>query len=147
MFVSLCLRSLICELGISLFFPNLIQVTDSHQCHCHCCPVFRCPSVAFPSHFLPCSCRKGVEQVHRMRSSVRQALSWCKQRSWTPSELLGWSIWKGFVAVSFHSVPGGGYGWAGGCGQRAARSLDGFCSRNLSLAIKERLFKALRVYL
>lgn len=35
-----------------------------------------------------------------------------------------------FVAVSFSSVPEGGYGRAGSCGQRATRCLKGFCSRN-----------------
>lgn len=83
---------------------------------------------AFSSHFLSCSCSKGMEQVQRIFSPSGASRG-------AGNHL---SCWDGyleeFVALSFPSVPEGGYGAVG----------KGFCSRNSSLAIRERLFQALR---
>lgn len=132
----------------SLFFLNLIQVTDSHQCHCHCHPgTSGVPWLHFPTISCHCSCSKGMEQVHRMGSSVHQVLSWCKQRSWTPSELLGWSIWKSLQQLVCLLSLEMGMDRQGAVGKEQHVAQKVSVAETPSLAIKERLFKALRVYL
>lgn len=89
---------------------------------------FRCPLVAFSRRFLSCSCSKGMEQVHRIFSLSGLKLVQTEELDtiWTA----GMEYLEEFVAVSFSSVPEGGYGRAGSCGQRAARCLKDLCSRN-----------------
>lgn len=122
MFVSLCLQSLIWELGMSLFFPNLIQVTESHQCHCHCHP-------GTSQHFPAISCHVAAARAwgRAIRPSVHQLVQTEELETiWAA----GMEYLEEFVAVNFSSVPEGGYGRGGSCVQRTARCLEGFCSRH-----------------